>query len=322
MLSKEDFDSWFRAAWARRGYALSEGERHGVELRELVEHSAERASAKELPYLDLWITMFDEMVSWLLSLQGVFQLRMKADKPLSDLEKAVFLILSRIVGDAIAMRHLMLLGFDTSARTLLRSTAEYLEVLVAIIDDPAFASEFLNSHSPATAKTFWEQHLRSGRIRRRVRAAWRKFANSGEDDDEETALWFAGWGNQWTEQLSSLTHPSMGACLLMIQPPQTKRVEDAWMGHWGEKADFSTETIYIFAAHLFPVLVASRSFPFEGFDDVLAEPISYDETIEDHRHVKLGRDVIASMILSLGLPNNAEHVFPTFDLEGGLHSPD
>ncbi len=321
MLSKAELDRWLRERWAQRGYTLAEGERHGVDLGDLIEHSVERARAADLPHLDLWVAMFDEMVSWLLSLQGVFQLRMKAGRSMADLEKAVFLVLARIIADAIALRHLILLGFDTSGRTLLRSTAEYLEVLVAIIDDPPFAAEFLKSESPATAKTFWEQHLRSGRVRKRVRRAWRTFAGEDKSAEGEAAvLWFSEWGNQWTENLSSLTHPSLGACLLTIEPPRSKRHEEAWLGHWGDKAEFSTETIYIFSAHLFPLLVCSRSFPFDGFDAFLAEPIPYDETVEDHRHVKLGRDVLGSLILSLGLPNNRGHVFPTFDLEGGLHS--
>jgi hypothetical protein len=322
MLTTDELNRWLRDQWARRGYTLADGERHGVELRELVDHSAERARAKDLPDLELWVAMYDEMVSWLLSLQGVFQRRMKAGQKLSDFEKAIFLVLARIIADAISLRHLILLGFDTSGRTLLRSTAEYMEVLVAIIDDPPFAAEFLKSDSPETAKVFWEQHLRSGRIRRRVRAAWRRFATGDTPEDEAAALWFASWGNQWTEQLSSLTHPSLGACLLTINPPQVKPHGDAWLGHWGDKADFSAETIYIFAANLFPILAASRGFPFEGFNGVLAEPIPYDETDEEHRHIRLGRDVIGSLILSLGTPNNAGHVFPKFDLEGGLHSAD
>ena len=322
MLTKAELETWLRAQWARRGHQLAEGERHGVEVRDLVEHSAERAAARELPYLDLWILIYDEMLSWVLSLQGVFQIRMKAGRPMGDFEKALFLILARIVADSIAIRHLILLGFDTQARTLLRSTAEYMEVLVAVIDDPPFASEFLKSDSPATAKTFWEQHLRSGRIARRVRAAWRGFATGDTAEDEATALWFAAWGGQWTEQLSSLTHPSTGACLLTINPPSVKPHGEPWLGHWGDKADFSAETVYIYAANLFPLLVVDRKFPFEGFEAALAEPMPYDPAIEDHRHVKLGRDVLGSLILSLGKPDNARHVFPPLDLEGSLHSAD
>jgi hypothetical protein len=260
MLTTDELSRWLQGQWAQRGYAPAEGERHGVELGELVEHSAERARTTELPYLDLWIAMFDEMVSWLLSLQGIFQRRMKAGQKLSEFEKAIFLVLARIIADAISLRHLMLLGFDTSGRTLLRSTAEYMEVLVAIIDDQAFAAEFVKSDSPETAKVFWEQHLRSGRIRRRVRTAWRRFAKGDTTEDEATALWFANWGNQWTGELSSLTHPSVGACLLTIDPPQVRPHGDAWLGHWGDKADFSAGTIYIFAANLFPILVASTCF--------------------------------------------------------------
>jgi hypothetical protein len=73
MLTKAELETWLRAQWAQRGHGLPEGERHGVEVRQLVEHSAERAQARELPYLDLWILIYDEMLSWVLSLQGVFQ---------------------------------------------------------------------------------------------------------------------------------------------------------------------------------------------------------------------------------------------------------
>ena len=42
MLTTDELNRWLRDQWARRGYTLAEGERHGVELRELVEQRTDR----------------------------------------------------------------------------------------------------------------------------------------------------------------------------------------------------------------------------------------------------------------------------------------
>jgi hypothetical protein len=61
------------------------------------------------------------------------------------------------------MRHFVTLGFDSSARTLMRSISEYMQVLVAIVDNPALAAEFVTADTPETSNAFYFQHLARGK---------------------------------------------------------------------------------------------------------------------------------------------------------------
>lgn len=53
VFTKEMFYQHLRKQWADRGFPLEENGRIGVEIGELVAHSAERNNQQTLPYLDL-----------------------------------------------------------------------------------------------------------------------------------------------------------------------------------------------------------------------------------------------------------------------------
>jgi hypothetical protein len=66
---------------------------------------------------------------------------------------------------------------------------------------------------------------------------------------------------------------------------------------------------------MFPLLFLCHGFPFEGFDAHMAGGnLKYDESNELHRHVKIERDILGSLILDLFKEDeNAEH-FPPIDM--------
>ncbi len=254
----------------------------------------------------------DECISWLLSLYSVFYAERPEGLRLTAFEKSILLTLSKIIADSLAIRHLVLAGFDTSAKTILRSVSEYMEVLVAIIHQPAFAEEFVKSGTPETAQAFWEAHLRGGKLRRRVTAAWIEFFK--EDGNRDTAEWFANWGRGANPIFSGLCHPSLAGGLLATIPINTHYAEDNWLGIWDDKAECSAGTIYIYLQYVFPILLLRPSFPFEEQGPHISSPRRYDESKELHRHVRIGRDILAGVILSLGAEGNAPHLFPEIDI--------
>jgi hypothetical protein len=295
--------------WETRGFPLAEDECIGVPISELVAHSVKRNSELQLPFVDLWIAIFDECISWLISLNAVVYGERQQRESLTDFDKAIVLILNKIIADSTAMRHLILLGFDTSARTVLRSSSEYMEVLVAVLHRPEFASEFVKSDTPEAAQEFWQNHLRGGKIRRKVHAAWDDFF---QNDHSELAGWLTNWGRSSSDVLSALTHPSFAGGLFASIPLNTRYSDENWLGIWGSKAEISAETISIYTHFMFPILLLSGDFPFKGYNDYIQ--ITYDETKEFHRQTRVGRGILASLILSAGDKNNARHVFPELDL--------
>ena len=88
---------------------------------------------------------------------------------LTTFDECIAILLMKIIGDSTAIRHLILLGFDTSARSLLRSVGEHMELLVAIINEPQLADDFRKTDTPEEANKFWKSHLGYGGIRKKIR---------------------------------------------------------------------------------------------------------------------------------------------------------
>jgi hypothetical protein len=86
-------------------------------------------------------------------------------------------------------------------------------------------------------------------------------------------------------------------------------LDENWLGQWGAKSNMSVQTISLYADALLPMVLLS-DFPFTGFDAALDVRIAYDSADEMHRHVKLGRSVLASLILSLSKQSNIGHIYP------------
>jgi hypothetical protein len=312
-LSTDEFQERLRSFWTERGFPVPEDSRIGISIAELVELSRQRNDQLQLPYVDLWVAILDEHISWFISIYYVVWTERNETLAATDFEKSVSLLLGKIIADMTAIRHLVIAGFDTSARTLLRSLSEYLEVLVALIHQPEFSDAFVVSgDSPGDAQNFWETHLRGGKIRRRVAAAWNDFFSAS--NSKGAAEWFANWGRGANPILAGLAHPSFAGGLFAIVPPKAKHTDENWLGIWGDKAESSVQTIFILLQHIFPVLVLGRNFPFGVSPPYLSAPFVYDEGKEMHRHVHIGRDVLTSLILSIGIDTNTPHFFPEIDM--------
>ena len=309
VFTKDMLHRHLRKMWAERGFPYDENERIGVPVDELVAYSVKRNADRNLPFVDLWIAILDECIGWFISLNLVVYGEARLGASTSDFEKAVTLIVNKIIADSTAMRHLILLGFDSSARTILRSVSEYMEVFVAILHNPDFASVFLKSDTPETAQEFWEKHLRGGKIRRKINAAWNDFFG---DDHQELALWLTNWGRNSHALLSGLAHPSAAGGLFASIPLKTEYSGESWLGIWGDKAEISANTISIYTHFTFPILLLSRNFPFENHGRKIYR--IYDESNESHRHLKIGRGILASIILSINGEGSSRYVFPELDL--------
>jgi hypothetical protein len=66
---------------------------------------------------------------------------------------------------------------------------------------------------------------------------------------------------------------------------------------------------------MFPNLLLNHKFPFGKYDTHMeGKGIKYDETNTLHIHVSIGRDILASLILSLNKDTNVQYVFPDVDM--------
>lgn len=314
----DEFHERLRFMWEQRGLPIPDGERVGVLVADLVEHSRERSTNLALPYVDLWVAILDEHISWFVSLYSVVWSERVKDDPPTNFERSLILILAKCIADMTAIRHLVIVGFDTSARHILRSLSEYLEVLVAIIHQPAFADLFIETDTPGTAKAFWNKHLRD-KLQGRLDAAWRDFFSAPgkeiEASDLSSAEWYSKWPRGSNHILSGLLHPCVAGGLFSAIPLKAKQDRNEnWLGLWGDKADASVDTIFYLLQYIFPVLLLGGDFPFGLSLPQFRTPHDYDENNELHRHVHVGRSILASIILAVGMKENAPHFFPEIDM--------
>jgi hypothetical protein len=302
---RENLRVFLRKHWEEKGEEVSKERRIGIEIADLVELSRARNDGIDAPYLELWVEILDELNSWMISLLSVVYASPTRQATMNDFERSVVMILAKLISDTTAMRHLVNLGFDNSARTLLRSIAEYMQVLVAIIDDSALAAEFVKADTPETSNKFYFDYLARQKLNRRVLAAWTRFFGSKDG----AASFFAHQQRELAQVLAGTAHPSFAGGFLSVLHFIEAEEGESWLGHWGAKSNLSVLTISIFTTCFMPLLLLSK-FPFEGYDDRLSLPIPYDPTDEMHRHVEKGRSVLASLILSLSKESNIPHIFP------------
>ncbi len=302
---RENLRTFLRKRWEEKGEQVSGQRRLGIEIADLVELSKTRNDGIDAPYLDLWVEVLDELNSWMISLLSVVYARADRKAAMNDFERSVVMILAKLVADTTAMRHLVNLGFDNAARTLLRSIAEYMQLLVAIVDDPLLAGEFVKADTPEASNKFYFDHVARRKLNRRVLAAWTRFFGS----EDGAASFFAHQQREFTQVLSGTAHPSFAGGFLSVLHFIEAQEGESWLGHWGAKSNLSVLTISIFTGCFMPLLLLSN-FPFEGYDEWLSLPIPYDEADEMHRHVSKGRSVLASLILSLSTESNIPHIFP------------
>lgn len=229
--TKAEFNAYLRTAWSKQGCEVTEDARMGISIEELEAFSEKHNSELVDQHFDLWIAVYDEFVSWLISLTSIVYSPRHSHQR-SDFEMAVTVLLMRIIADSLSMRILMLRGFDASAKVILRSTSEHIEMLVAIISDPTIATEFVRTRHPNAAAAFWKKHVARGSLRPRLKKAWTVFFKG----EVKPAKWFANWGSRDHQMYSAISHPSMFGCINAILPWKTaKTTDENWLGFLGRQ---------------------------------------------------------------------------------------
>ena len=287
--TKRDLDALLRAQWKDKNSKLKRGKRPGIKIADLIQTSAKRNRGLKLPFLDLWIGILDECISWQISLLTVVY-SPKPRKKLTTFNTAVFILLCRIIADSIAIRHLILLGFDNAANAILRSVSEHMELLVAVLDDPSLSKAFRKTRTPAQANEFWNAQLARGGLRRRVTKAWQNFFGPTTVDHAD---WFARWGRNHYQALSGTTHPSFTGSYFSVVPVKSQYKTENWLGIWGDRSDGSAHTVWVYIKFMLPIVLLHHGFPFQGFDKHFGKKIKYSSQKSLHRHVRLGKQVLA-----------------------------
>jgi hypothetical protein len=122
----------------------------------------------------------------------------------------------------------------------------------------------------------------------------------------ECATEIIDWCNSNNGLLAGTIHPSIAGGFVAAFPLESNREGDNWLAAWGVKSEDSVYIAYTYAQKMLSLLLLYRDFPFDG----IRGNIKYDNSDELHRHVRIGRDILSTLILSLwNAGYDAEH-FP------------
>ena len=232
-MDKKQLRRIFRRVW-RRNKLIGGGARPGVSIERIVNFSAKRSRAKNLPYFDLWNELYDEYVSWILSLLTVQYAELKKRRLKSrpyQFHRATSVLLFRVFSDLVAIRILCRAGFDVAAKSLTRSTIEHIDALVLIIHSPSIAKEFNKSDSKERSNAFWHKHISRGKVRKLSLEIWK--SRLGEEFDADA---WDDWLYNFHGVLGMSIHPSFSGGIFSALSLGSMS-EDKWIGFLGDRAD-------------------------------------------------------------------------------------
>jgi hypothetical protein len=120
-------------------------------------------------------------------------------------------LLMKISQDAMAVRHLMVNGYDVQAKNLLRSIDEHVDTVYVLCLRPDLCDEFVLTEDEESANKFWWAHVR--RAREFIDSELRKRLSP------ELALEFTGFKKSERKMMSMAHHPSYAASTMPFLVP-------------------------------------------------------------------------------------------------------
>ena len=292
-----------RRLWRRFGLIEGRSGRPGASIPDFIQESRRINRSAKPRDLALWLIIYDEFLSWLVSFymtswEGL--LRSKKNSTHNEVLKCYVLTVSKVIADLFAIRHLCVEGFDIQARIILRSTIEYIDVFTISSIDAQIAREFNDTQTHQSSHQFWAKYFRSGgggkknKARKLINQQWNRVSaylgitDAGEVDE---------WLNEMSKNIVMISHPSfVGGFFsdVVLGAQDTERRP----GMFGRQADISSYTLYEIVKHCLKFLILSVDIPFRY--PATNDPImKYDETKEHHKHVKLGREFLLHLFIRL-----------------------
>jgi hypothetical protein len=134
--------------------------------------------------------------------------------PVNSDVRAAWALLGSAESFGLSIRSLVMSGFDTPARALLRTYVETLFLCIAVLHDHAIAEAYVAAETDAQVKDFWHTTASPKRLHERIIAIEKKIGL-----DDEVIKGMTSWRRQEYEMLSQSSHLSyLAAALTAVSP--------------------------------------------------------------------------------------------------------
>jgi hypothetical protein len=225
-------------------------------LKGLLAESA-RINRKKPNLLSNRLRYFDEFILWFFDLSTVLNITSLTHDSGGMSYRA---LVGAITSHLISIRSLVSLGFDVSAKQVLRSLSEHCDALFLLLRKPELEAEFATPNDWDASNKFWHKYIKSGKARK---LALGDLEDTIEDDSAFTEI--MRFRREEETPLSLSSHPSYIGSIMatwQLEADDSKKDEIVtWPGYAGRVSGASVRTIdYAIYTCLFILIV--DDFPF------------------------------------------------------------
>jgi len=247
-----NFDESFAECWrktiATYGIETIIPEPH--EFGEMLDEFSRNIETEGHQLLQPWLYLADQFIFWLaffnFTLMGMFNKDDHQDKDFSEILGSLSVITSLAASQAISIRKLCISGHDASARIILRSLAETIDISLMIIHDASKRKEYFQSQDFDKARTFWNQHLRKSKLSNFYKSMFRNLGYP-----ENAALSFEASRENIKELTTQATHSSWHSALFSAIPISYSKDGNAMGIFLGTISQFSKSTLFFLCESIF-----------------------------------------------------------------------
>lgn len=212
--------------------------------------------------------------------------------PRHDNCRAPWALVGASTAFGLSLRELCLSGFDTRARSLLRSYTESLFLCLATLDDKDLADRYANSEDDARIKDFWHTVASPKNLHVRINELERKYGFP-----EDLVKEMTDWRRTEYEVLSQSSHLSYLAACMTCLPAQLTDHETHQVGILGRASansirtvSYAARTTWYFSRLGFPMIV--------GKDKDDGGLLQVDKENDWHQRIVIGRDVLSRVTVA------------------------
>lgn len=189
--------------------------------------------------LQPWLSMLELGIEWISSLHIMIDITQK--KKELDYLLPPWALTGTACSQAVAIRKLCILGLDGSARIILRSLIETLNICTAILFDPKIGKLYKEAQESVNANKIWNEHFRRHKMIQIIRDNMKK--KIGEEEDELIDF-YLNWQDEELQLLNQSVHSSYIATAFSSMAPSFEK-DYVVSSIFGSPTIFSYKTIEV-----------------------------------------------------------------------------
>jgi hypothetical protein len=255
----------------------------------LLEIEAE-VRAKTTDELQPHLGIFEFGLEWL---AYVHVLLGKPDElgPIGEEARAPWALVGSAVSFGLSIRTLLLNGFDTPARALLRTYVETLFLCIVLLHDRGLAAAYAAAQGDEEVKNFWHTSASPKRLHERIIAIEKKI---GFEKDIVHSM--TEWRREEYKILSQSSHLSYIAAVLTAVSPKLREKEKYVPSMMGLASEYLPRTLFYAAATTwyFSRMSHTKILGY-NLDEAL---VVVDKENEWHQRFVAGRDTLSTVMLN------------------------